>query len=66
MRMLLIAAIAAGTFIVTMAGSSDDAQAVVVVRRPAVVHRGVVVAPRHGAVCRRYGIVGGVRRCVLY
>jgi hypothetical protein len=37
MRMLLIAAIAAGTFIVTMAGNSDDAQAVVIVRRPAVV-----------------------------
>ncbi len=30
------------------------------------VTRGVVVSPRHGAVCRRYGIVGGVRRCVLY
>lgn len=25
------------------------------------------VAPhRHGAVCRRYGIVGGVRRCVVW
>lgn len=25
------------------------------------------VAPRsHGAVCRRYGIVGGVRRCVAW
>lgn len=25
------------------------------------------VAPRrHGAVCRRYGVVGGVRKCVLW
>lgn len=25
------------------------------------------VAPRrHGAVCRRYGVVGGVRRCVVW
>jgi hypothetical protein len=31
----------------------------------AVVRRGV--APRsHGAVCRRYGVVGGVRRCVAW
>ena len=67
MRILLIAALAAGTFILAVAGSADDAQAVVVMGRPAVVHpRGVVVAPRHGAVCRRYGVVGGVRRCVLY
>ena len=75
MRMLLIAAIAAGAFIFTMAVSSNDAQAVVcargvyragcvgphgavVVRRPAVVH--------HGVVCRRYGFIHGVRRCVLY
>lgn len=75
MRILLIAAIAAGTFIITMAGSSNFAQAVVcargvyhagcagphgavVVHRPAVVH--------HGVVCRRYGYVHGVRRCVLY
>ena len=67
MRILLIAALAAGTFMVSMAGSSNDAKAVVVVGRPAVMHpRAVVVAPRHGAVCRRYGVVGGVRRCVLY
>jgi hypothetical protein len=66
MRMLLIAVVAVGTFIVTMAGSSNDAQAVVVVRRAPVARGAVVVAPRHGAVCRRYGIVGGVRRCVLY
>lgn len=30
----------------------------VAVRRPA--------ARRHGAVCRRYGVVGGVRRCVVW
>ena len=67
MRILLIAALAVGTFMVSMVGSSNDAKAVVVVGRPAVVHpRAVVVAPRHGAVCRRYGVVGGVRRCVLY
>jgi 5-enolpyruvylshikimate-3-phosphate synthase len=75
MRMLLIAAIAAGTFTITMTASSNDAQSVVcargvyragcagphgavVVHRPAVVH--------HGVVCRRYGYVQGVRRCVLY
>jgi hypothetical protein len=36
------------------------------VRRPA---GAVVVAPRPaagGVVCRRYGVVGGVRKCVLY
>jgi hypothetical protein len=71
MRMLLIAAIAAVTFIVTMAGSSNDAQAVVCAR--GVYHAGcagphgaVVVHKPAGAVCRRYGMVGGVRRCVLY
>lgn len=33
----------------------------------AVVARRGYVAPRsHGAVCRRYGIVGGVRRCVAW
>ena len=33
----------------------------------AVVARRGPVAPRtHGAVCRRYGIVGGVRRCVAW
>ena len=37
------------------------------VRRPAA--GAVVVAPRPaagGVVCRRYGVVGGVRKCVLY
>lgn len=74
MRMLLIAAIAAGAFIVTMAGSSNDAHAVVcaagVYHAGCATARGAVVvgtptAPR-GAVCRRYGLVGGVRRCILY
>lgn len=33
----------------------------------AVVARRGYVAPRsHGAVCRRYGVVGGVRRCVAW
>jgi hypothetical protein len=75
MRMLIIAAISIGTFIFTMAESSDDAQAVVCARGvyragcagpngAAVVHRPAVA--RHGVVCRRYGIVGGVRRCILY
>jgi hypothetical protein len=71
MRMLLIAAIAAGTFIVTMAGGSNDAQAVVCARgihRAGCVgvHGAVVVHRHHGAVCRRYGLVRGVRHCVLY
>ncbi len=65
MRILLIVGVAAGAFFVTILGSSNDAQAVVVVRG-APVARAAVVAPRHGAVCRRYGIVGGVRSCVLY
>ncbi len=75
MRTLLLAAIAASAFLATTLGNTHDAQAVVcakgvyragcagphgaaTVRRPAVAH--------HGAVCRRYGMVGGVRRCVLY
>ena len=75
MRMLLIAALAAGTFMTVMAVSSNDAQAVVcargVYRAGCAGPRGAVVvhrAPyaRHRAVCRRYGLVGGVRRCVLY
>jgi hypothetical protein len=73
MRMLTIA-IAIGTIIFTMAGTSNDAQAVVCAR--GVYHagcagrNGAVVVRRpavgRGVVCRRYGIVGGVRRCVLY
>jgi hypothetical protein len=75
MRMLIIAAIALGTLIVTMAESSNNAQAVVcargVYRAGCAGPNGAVVAhrpavARHGVVCRRYGIVGGVRRCVLY
>jgi hypothetical protein len=71
MRALLIAAIAAGTFFVTMAGSSNDAWAVVCARGVyragcAGAHGAVVVHRPVGAVCRRYGMVGGVRRCVLY
>jgi len=75
MRTLLLAAIAAGAFLAMTLDNTHDAEAVVCakgvyragcagpngavgVRRPA-------VAP-HGAVCRRYGVVGGVRRCVLY
>jgi hypothetical protein len=77
MRMLIIAALAIGTFIFTMAGSSNDAQAVVCARGvyrvgcagpngAVVAHRPAVVGHGHGVVCRRYGIVGGVRRCILY
>jgi hypothetical protein len=75
MRMLIIAVIAIGTFAVTMAESSNSAQAAVCARGvyragcagpngAVVVHRRPAVG--HGVVCRRYGIVGGVRRCVLY
>lgn len=32
----------------------------------AVARRGYVAPRTHGAVCRRYGIVGGVRRCVAW
>jgi hypothetical protein len=77
-RTLFLSALAAGAFLSFTLGGAHDAQAVVcakgvyragcagpagaaVVRRPA-----AVVAPRAGAVCRRYGLVGGVRRCVLY
>ncbi len=73
MRMLIIAALAIGTFGITLAGSSNSAQAIVcargVVRAGCVGPNGAVVVhkrARHGVVCRRYGIVGGVRRCVLY
>jgi hypothetical protein len=76
MRMLTIAALATGTAIFAMAGSSKDAQAVVCARgvyrvgcagpNGAVIAHRPVVRHRHGVVCRRYGIVGGVRRCVLY
>jgi hypothetical protein len=74
MRMLLLAAIAASAFVVTMAESSNDAHAIVcaagVYHAGCATSRGAVVvgrpaAPR-GAVCRRYGLVGGVRRCILY
>ncbi len=63
MRMLLIAAIAAGAFIGTMAASSKPAKAVVCA---AGVRGAGCVGPRGAVVCRRYGIVGGVRRCVAY
>jgi hypothetical protein len=73
MRMLIIAASAIGTLIFTMAWSSNDTQAAVcgrgVYRAGCVGPNGAVVVhkhARHGVVCRRYGIVGGVRRCVLY
>jgi hypothetical protein len=72
MRMLIIAAMVIGAFVVTMAESSS-AQAAVCARG---VYRAGCVGPngavvihrhaRHGVVCRRYGIVGGVRRCILY
>ena len=63
MRMLLIATLAAVAFVSTMAVSSNEAQAIVCAR--GVYHAGCV-APRAGVVCRRYGIVGGVRRCIAY
>jgi hypothetical protein len=73
MRMLTIAAIAIGTFAVTIAETSDSTQAAVcargVYRAGCVGPNGAVVVhkhARHGVVCRRYGIVGGVRRCILY
>jgi hypothetical protein len=73
MRMLMIAAMVIGAFIVTMAESSNSAQAAVcargVYRAGCVGPNGAVVVhrhARHGVVCRRYGIVGGVRRCILY
>jgi hypothetical protein len=63
MRILLIVAIAAGAFIGAMAVSSNRAEAVVC----AAGVRGAGCAGPHGAVvCRRWGIVGGVRRCVAY
>ena len=63
MRMLLIVAIAAGAFIGTMAVSSNRAEAVVCA---AGVRGAGCVGPRGAVVCRRWGIVGGVRRCVVY
>jgi hypothetical protein len=76
MRILFLAAMAVGVFMTTTLTNSDSAQAVVCARGvyragcagPAgavAVRRPVAVAP-HGAVCRRYGMVGGVRRCVVY
>jgi hypothetical protein len=71
MRMLTIA-IVIGTSIFTVAGSSNDAKAAVcargVYRAGCVGRHGAVVVhrPAVGVVCRRYGIVGGLRRCILY
>jgi hypothetical protein len=48
------------------AGCATSRPAVVAPRPVVVAPAPVVVAPPHGAVCRRYGIVGGVRKCVLY
>jgi hypothetical protein len=63
MRMLLIVAIGAGAFAGTMAVSSNRAEAVVC----AAGVRGAACAGPHGAVvCRRWGVVGGVRRCLAY
>ena len=75
MRMLFIASVALVTLMVTMVGSSNNAHAVVcaagVYRAGCVGPHGAAVVGRpavvpHGAVCRRYGMVGGVRRCVVY
>jgi hypothetical protein len=75
MKALLIASVAAVTLMVTMVVGSSNADAVVcaagVYRAGCVGPHGAAVVGRpavvpHGAVCRRYGVVGGVRRCVLY
>jgi hypothetical protein len=73
MRLLTIAAIAIGTLVVTMAETSNSIHAAVcaggVYRAGCVGPNGAVIVlrhARHGVVCRRYGIVGGVRRCILY
>jgi hypothetical protein len=81
MRALIIAALAACTWIAADGLGAGSAEAAVVCARgvraagcaatrpvaPVVVAPApVVVAPRAGVVCRRYGIVGGVRKCVLY
>ena len=63
MRMLLIAAIAFSAFIGTMTVSSNRAEAVVCA---AGVYRAGCAGPRGTVVCRRYGMVGGVRRCIAY
>jgi hypothetical protein len=73
MRAIIFAALAASIWFVADGFGGGSAEAAVacargvrgagcVATRPAP----VVVAPRAGAVCRRYGIVGGVRKCVLY
>ena len=76
MRTLLLTVLAAGSFLAFTLGGAHDAQAVVCAKgvyragcasaHGAAVVRRPVVAPHAGAVCRRYGLVGGVRRCVLY
>lgn len=63
MRMLLILAIAASAFIGTLAVSSNRAEAVVCA---AGVRGAGCVGPHGAVVCRRWGMVGGVRRCVAY
>jgi hypothetical protein len=74
MRAIIFAALAASTWFMADGLGAGSAEAAVacargvrgagcVATRPAAP---VVVAPRAGAVCRRYGIVGGVRKCVLY
>jgi hypothetical protein len=76
MRTLVLAAIAGGAFFAMTFGNTHDAHAVVCARgvyhagcagpNHAVAVRRPAVAAPHRGVCRRYGVVGGVRRCVLY
>jgi hypothetical protein len=62
MNKTIIAALAAFITMGTMLASVEEANAVVVVRRGAAVHRGVV---RRGAVVRRAPVVVAPRRAVI-
>jgi hypothetical protein len=69
MRLLIATLAAAGTLYGASIVAPAPAEAAVAcaagVYRAGCVRTRPVAAPR-GAVCRRWGVVGGVRRCVLY
>lgn len=69
MRFMIATFAAAGALYAASVAVPAPAEAAVAcakgVYRAGCVRTAPVAAPR-GAVCRRWGVVGGVRRCVLY
>jgi hypothetical protein len=70
MRYIIATLAAAGSLYAASIAVPAPAEAAVAcakgVYRAGCVRTAPVAAPAHGAVCRRWGVVGGVRRCVLY